>query len=96
MIEYTRPSTPAGFQTITLANTASVGTLTIPTDSRYARVQVRTQAVRVNLAGTPTSLVGFSIAANGEIELMSYKELAGFKAVAQANGAVLEILYYKI
>lgn len=97
MIDYTRPSTPAGFESISLADTSTVHTLTIPTDARYAKVKALTQAVRVRLDSTsPTSLSGFSIAANGEIDLISYDELAGFKAVAQVNGAVLEVLYYKI
>ena len=95
MVEYSRPSRPAGFESISLT-TATVGSLTIPTDARYAKVKVLTQAVRVRLEGTPTSLSGFSVAANGEIDLISYDELAGFKAVAQVNGAVLEVLYYKI
>lgn len=97
MIQYDKPHKPAGFEKITLSSTATTSGLTIPDDARYAKVKVLTQAIRYRDDGTePTSIVGYSIAANGEFELISYEQLDAFKAAAQANGAVLEILYYKV
>lgn len=96
LIEYSRPHRPAGWETTTLTSTTA-GTLTIPTDARYAKIKVLTQAVRYRDDGTaPSSVLGYSVAANGEIDLISYEQMENFKIIAQESGAVLEILYYKV
>jgi hypothetical protein len=96
-IEYTRPHKPAGFQAIATLTNATAQALTIPTDARYAKVRVVAQPIRWRDDGTnPTSQSGYEVAANGEIDLISREQLAGFKAIAKSTNAGLEILYYKI
>jgi len=96
-IEYLRPYKPAGFQAIATLTSATVQGLTIPTDARYAKVRVVSQPIRWRDDGTnPTSASGYEVAANGEIELISREQLAGFKAVAKDTSAGLEVLFYKI
>lgn len=99
LIDYSKPHKPAGWEAITLY-TGTEGTakgLTIPTDARYAKIKVVDNAIRFRDDGTdPTSAVGYSISANGEIELISYEQMEGFKAVSQDTAGGLEILYYKV
>jgi hypothetical protein len=95
-IEHKKPHLPAGFQALTVGNTA-VG-LTVPTDARYAILRVITEDIRYRDDGTnPTGTVGMLAKVDEFIELTSRQQLAAFKAIRDggSNGG-LEILYYKI
>lgn len=97
LVDYTKPPIPAGFATVDSIDSATAKGLTVPTDARYAVVKAITAAVRFRDDGTnPTSLVGYSIAQNGEIILTSAKQLSAFKVIAQDTTASLEVVFYKL
>jgi hypothetical protein len=96
-VEYPKPPIPAGYEAVASIDNATAKTLTVPDDARYAIVKAITAAVRFRDDGTaPTSASGYSIAANGEVELTSAKQLENFKVIAVDTTASLEVLYYKL
>jgi len=96
-VEHTKPPISAGFEAVNSIDNATAKTLTVPDAARYAIVKVITAAIRFRDDGTaPTSASGYSVAANGEIELTSRYQLDNFKVIAVDSGASLEVLYYKL
>mgnify|MGYP001061479688 CR=1 FL=1 len=99
LIQYDKPQVPAGFESITLY-TGTEGTpkgLTVPSGARFAKIKVVDQTIRYRDDGTdPTSTVGYSVAANGEVDVYSREQLENFKAVSKDTAGGLEILYYKV
>jgi hypothetical protein len=96
-VKHIKPPVPAGFEAVASIDNATAKTLTVPTGARHAVIKAITAAVRFRDDGTaPTSVAGYSIAANGEIELTSKKQLDDFKVIAVDGTASLEVLYYKL
>ena len=98
-VTYTRPPVPAGYQQVS-AGPNTVGTLTIPTDSRYAIIKVVSAAGNYRDDGTsPASASGggYPLAVGDIITLMSAEQLVAFEFICTGDDeTVLEVLYYKI
>jgi hypothetical protein len=98
-VEHTKPPVSAGFQSLPVGST--MVSLTVPTGARHAVIKVTGAPIRYRDDG-PTSAIhlsgttGYPMAVNGEIELSSREQLAGFRAATTGPTGTLEVLYYKL
>jgi hypothetical protein len=85
---------PLGYQQIAAIQSNAVATLTVPAGALSAIVEVEAQAVRYRDDGTaPTATVGVPIAAGARIAFYGF--LGALQFIAQVNGAILNVSYYK-
>lgn len=84
------------YQQLGSAAIASAAGLTVPSGARFAMIQNNgTQAVRWRDDGTnPTSSTGQRIAADGQYFVYD-GNLSAIKFIREADGAILDISYYK-
>lgn len=78
-----------------LAVDTSTG-LTVPATTRYAIVQARAQAVKYRYDGNttaPTSTVGMSLAAGGELAV-DVVGIANMRFISATAGALLDVAYF--
>lgn len=96
-VEYTHPPIPAGFESVSAGPFTAVA-LTVPTGARYATIRVASANGRFRDDGTsPTSASGYRLIVDGEIELISRKQLDNFEFIcASGDETVLEVLYYEL
>lgn len=84
---------PIGYTQFASVQTTDVLTLA-PGQGRIAKIQVLTQSVRYRDDGPdPTPTTGMRIPAGGEI--LYNGDLAALKIVAEANGAEVNVLFYR-
>lgn len=82
---------PRGFQQISGA--AAATSLTVPSNARYALIQVLSQSVRWRDDGTaPTASVGMQILAGDHIFYTG--ELGHIRFIEEAVGAEINVSYY--
>ncbi len=96
-VAFIKPPIPAGYQQLTVENTA-VG-LTVPDGARFAIIKVASQSCRFRDDGTnPLSTLGMPLTtSDGLFDLTSRQQLTAAKFIRDTdNNATLEILYYKL
>ncbi len=82
---------PKGYEQVT--DISSVTSLTPPTDSRIAIIQVKDQAARWRDDGTePSATVGMPIGA--DLDILYTGDLTAFRIIEQTSGAELNVSYY--
>lgn len=89
---------PKGYQQL-LPTTATALSLTVPPGSRTALITVSVAAIRYRDDGTaPTSSTGFPLApisATVPSDPFAYQgTLTAIQVIAQASGAIVDVLYY--
>ena len=96
-VEHQIPPIPVGYEQAT-ADPITVGTLTLPTNARYAKIRVASAAGKYRDDGTsPTSASGYPLAVSDDITLTSAEQISAFEFIcASADETVLDVLYYKI
>lgn len=74
---------------------ATATKLNPPSDAEYAELQAVGQNVRIRFDGTaPTTTVGHVIVA-GTLGRMVYSQLRDVRVIREADGATLEVSYYR-
>jgi len=96
-VEYKKPPIPAGYQQLTVADTAIA--LTVPDGARFATIKIASQSCRFRDDGTnPLSTSGMPLTTSDSLfELTSRQQLTAARFIRDTdNSATLEILYYKL
>lgn len=88
------PITPLGYTQQTVTSLVA-STLTIPSGSQMAVVEVETAAIRYRDDGTaPTTAVGTPVASAGSVVICGLGIMTNWKAIASAANAKLNTSFY--
>lgn len=90
------PFQPSGAEQHSVACAAATALPNVPARTTYAVVQAAVAAIRYTMDGvtTPTSSVGFTLAAGASLPISGAAAIANFRAIAATAGALMDIGYY--